>query len=390
MRSKHAARRRVAPIVGAAVVAVGIGACGSGSGSGSGQTSTSTTSTGPGQAAASSAARQKAEAAIEPLVGQPSAFPVTTPLKRLPRGASITYVDCGTPACGLFGQLIPPAAEAAGVKLETIKAGASAQGVNDALSSVIETKPDAVIIPGLEPATYRENLRKLKEAGIHVVTIATVTGKPLGVDVEILGRRFWDRTTRLQADWVYAHDGDKAGVAFVSAPELAFSAQAREAFTAELASLCPDCTVRDVSIPVQTIGSTAPQKIVSDLQAHPSTTTVVAPTSEIFNGLPAALKTAGIDVQVVGGGGGPLNLQYLKDGQQTVDLAGDFPVISWMTVDAALRLIAGEPVPDEVADGVPDQQFLLPDDIVFDPQKGWTGYPDFPQRFMKLWGAGAP
>jgi hypothetical protein len=24
----------------------------------------------------------------------------------------------------------------------------------------------------------------------------------------------------------------------------------------------------------------------------------------------------------------------------------------------------------------------------FDPSKGWTGYPDFAQRFAKLWGVG--
>jgi hypothetical protein len=24
--------------------------------------------------------------------------------------------------------------------------------------------------------------------------------------------------------------------------------------------------------------------------------------------------------------------------------------------------------------------------VTFDPSHGWTGYPDFPQRFAKLWG----
>ena len=34
-------------------------------------------------------------------------------------------------------------------------------------------------------------------------------------------------------------------------------------------------------------------------------------------------------------------------------------------------------------------QMLEPSDVTFDPSKGYTGYPDFPQRFAKLWGIGA-
>jgi ribose transport system substrate-binding protein len=142
-----------------------------------------------------------------------------------------------------------------------------------------------------------------------------------------------------------------------------------------------------VTIPVATLGNTAPQKIVSDLQAHPDTKVAVAANSEIFIGLPAALKTAGLsDITTVGTGGGPTNLEYVKDGQQTVDLALDLPVLSWTLVDAVSRPIVGEQVPAEEAKGLPPMQFLEQKDITFDPSHGWTGYPDFAQRFSKLWG----
>ena len=63
--------------------------------------------------------------------------------------------------------------------------------------------------------------------------------------------------------------------------------------------LCPDCKVRTTDIPITSIGTKAPSDIVSDLQRNPQTNVAVFPTLAAALGLPAALKTAGIDVDVV-------------------------------------------------------------------------------------------
>jgi hypothetical protein len=34
---------------------------------------------------------------------------------------------------------------------------------------------------------------------------------------------------------------------------------------------------------------------------------------------------------------------------------------------------------------VPDVQFLEQKDITFDPTHGWTGYPEFEEKFTELW-----
>jgi len=47
-------------------------------------------------------------------------------------------------------------------------------------------------------------------------------------------------------------------------------------------------------------------------------------------------------------------------------------------------VVGGQPTTSEKA-GELDKQFLEQKDITFDPTKGWTGYPDYPQRYAKLW-----
>ena len=51
-----------------------------------------------------------------------------------------------------------------------------------------------------------------------------------------------------------------------------------------------------MDVPVATIGSSAPSRIVSDLQANPDTNVALFANFETATGLPAALRTAGITV----------------------------------------------------------------------------------------------
>ena len=50
--------------------------------------------------------------------------------------------------------------------------------------------------------------------------------------------------------------------------------------------------------------------------------------------------------------------------------------------------IAGQKLTGPEAEGSGVVQFLTKKDITFDPAKGWSGYPDFAERFAKLWGVG--
>jgi ribose transport system substrate-binding protein len=373
-------------VVGCMCTALALAGCGSSSSSTSSSAGTSTS------APTQSAAQKAAAAAIAPYTGKPTAFPVNVPLKSLPKpGFTIDFMDCGTPICALFHSLVAPAAKAIGAKLVDVKAGATASSVNAAFQSVAQQKPNAIINTALDPIEWTQALKTIKAEKIPIITTGVTDGAKYGLttypNAVLFGANAFNLDGKLQADWIFAHEGTKAKVLFAWVPELSFSQLILSSFTAQMKKLCPSCEVKPLSIPVADLGTSAPQQIVSALQADPSLNTVTVSNSENLIGLPSAMKTAGLtNITTVGSGAGPVNLQYLKAGQQTVDLAADFPVLSWAMVDAAVRASEGQAIPKTESIGIPVQQFLYPKDITFNPKQGWTGYPNFAKMFLKLWG----
>jgi len=159
----------------------------------------------------------------------------------------------------------------------------------------------------------------------------------------------------------------------------------QKAFEQEMQKNCPTCTERTASVGIATLGTTASRTVVTDLQSHPDTSTAVFATAGITSGLAAAMKAANLSATTLGYAPQAGNLQDIKDGKVTAGLAVDYSVSVWAAVDAAARLVLGDsPTPAEVAGEVPFQ-FLGQKDITFDPTNGWTGYPDYAQRFATLW-----
>lgn len=330
----------------------------------------------------------KAEALIAPLIGHPSAFPVTEKLKERPTGATFAYMDCGAPFCAFFYELLQPAAKAMGVKLERIKAGSAANTVSAAFETVVQQKPAAVIVTANPKDLWARQLKELQEEGVKVVTtgVSELEGEegvaPFASEVldEELGQ--------VTAAYVAANFGTESNVVYYNIPELPFTAGISESFKTAQPEVCPRCKLRETPIPIATLGNTAPQTIVSDLQANPETTVAMFPSSDMVSGLPSALKTAGISVKTLQVAPSPPELQYLKEGKLNAGIAADVNVLAWTMMDSAARLIAGQELSQSESEGQEVLQFLTKEDITFDPAKGWVGYPDYVEKFEKLWGLG--
>jgi len=366
--------------VGAIVVAAMLAACSSSGGSAA-----------PGGSGASannaSVNTVAAQQAIAPLVGKPSAFPVDQPLgKKLPSGQTIAFLQCGTTVCGLFAQLLAPAVKAIGAGFSAVNSGTTAASSQAAVSSVLALKPAAVLVAGSDPAQFGGGLKQLSDAGIKVVSISVSKDTaPFGITANYIGATTAKTGGSLMADWAITKKGS-TNVVFYGVPAIDYSDTMQAAFKDEMAKNCPSCQVRTVPIDITTLGTTSPQTIVTDLQSHPDSAVAVFASSEMARGLPAALDAAGVKVTTVGYAPTPVNLQDIKDGKLTAGLAVDFPLSAWTAVDVAARLIIGEPLTTGEQAGEVPRQILEQKDITFDPSRGWTGYPDFPQRFAKLWG----
>ncbi|MEU3508255.1 substrate-binding domain-containing protein [Streptomyces longwoodensis] len=361
----------------AAAMAFSLAACGSGSDAGSASSAAS------GKGANVAAAKK----AIEPYSGHAAAFPVTQPLsKPLPPGTKFAFLQCGTAACGLTAKLLKPAVKEIGGSLTTVSAGTTAQSMQAAVSSVLSLKPAAVVLSGIDPNVFGGGLKKLTKAGIKVVTISVARDTaPYGITFNYIGLQMTQTAGRAMADWVIANKGSKADVVFYGVPGIDFSSKQQQAFEQELRKNCPGCKVRAVHIDVATLGTTSARTVVTDLQSHPRTNVAVFASAEVAHGLPAAMKAAGLSVTTLGYAPQSGALQDIKDGGMTAGLAADFPISVWTAVDASARLIEGDkPTAAEQAGEVPIQ-LLEQKDITFDPSRGWSAYPDYQQRFAKLW-----
>lgn len=370
---------------GLAVTTVALAGCASGgtnasSSSGGGATATRGNSTASGVDVAG------AKAGVAKYSGKATAFPVDAPLKSTLRGKTVAYLQCSTPVCALFAQILQPTQKLLGYNLKIVKAGPSASQVQAAMDTIVSLKPAGVLLPASDPNQFPQQLKELQQAHIPVSADGIVDGAKWGLPADFLGDYTDTLAGKLMADWDVAQAGG-GEVAFYGVPELSFTTVMQSAFDREMAAICSSCTVRNVTIPVAAIGTNAPSLVVSDLQSHPNTKVVVLDTSEAGIGLPAALTAARLKVKILGFGPPPAVLGYIKQGQWDAGLGVDGYTMIWAQLDALARMVGGEPLTSGEQLGLPPVQFLTKSDITFDPTFGWQAYPDFAQRFAKLWGA---
>ncbi len=362
------------------MISVVIAACGSSS-------SSSSTGSGSGGGGKSSGTANvaAATAAVAQYTGHPSPFPVDQPLKKRPTGQTFAFLQCSTPVCGTFSQLLAPTQHLLGFKLSIFKAGASASSLQSAMSSIISSKPTAVVIPATNPEQYSNQLKQLATSKVPISSNGIMYPAAYGIEASVFDARLSTLSGKLLADWVISRHGSKSNSVFYNTPELDFSDYVESGYRQEMTRLCPSCTVRYVTIPVATVGNTAPQTVANDLQSHPDTKTVVFASEETATGLPAALKASGIHVEVTGFAPDPTVVQYIKDGQITSGLGLDLAIMIWTQTDELARLTTGQPLTAGEKAGQVPIEFLYQNNLTGNLTNGWAAYPDFPARFAKIW-----
>lgn len=360
-----------------------LSACSSG---GSGSATGTDTGTDTGSPAADVAA---ATAALQPIIDAPSAFPIEDPLATSVAGKRIAIIDCGTPACAMFGDLAKPAVEQLGVEATVIQSGQSADGIANAFDTILAGGYDGVFMSGIAYPLWKAKGEQLAEAGIPVAATG-ITGIDPAVGISLGGDQQSKRAGSFLADWTIMHADGPVDSVIYQTPELPFSVVIAESYVERMAELCAECTARITDIPVTAIGSSAASIVIDDLSAHPESKIAAFTIGEQALGLPQAMRTAGItDVATVVNGPAPAQLSDLQNGDLTAALAADWPVLVWSSIDTLARLMAGDPVTAGATNDLVVQQMLTGEQITGDVSRGWSGYPDFAERFIGLWSQAA-
>lgn len=326
---------------------------------------------------------------LQPYMEDPAGLLNTEPLAELPApGSTVVYLDGGTPIQAAFWESLKPTAPVLGINLKRVPTGQDAQGINSALDSVVESKPAAVINVAVDPTLFSRQLDDLRAEGVTVVSTSIVNGAEFGFEhVLSNAEQTAESGKALASTAIVRTEGKASEFVFYTVPELAFSGLEQKGAQEQMKEQCPDCTLRVVDIPVTTLGTTAADAVVSDLQAHPETDYFLAALDEIQIGLPGRLKVAGIDVKGVGATPAAANLQQIADGQQDATIALDLNLFMWTAMDQAMRELGGQEVayPDDATAASTTHHLITKENMVDDPEVGWTAIPDYKEQFTKLW-----
>jgi ribose transport system substrate-binding protein len=371
MRTRTRIMTVAAVAVSLCAIASGCGSSGGGSSAGSGPT----------------ADLAAAKAVVAQYTGKPTRFPVDQPLtKGLAPGQKIAYLQCAAPFCGLLGQLYNLGTKTMGIpNVDVVKSGASADGIQSALSSIDAEKPAALLLPAVNLGAVGSSISKLSADGIPIVGAGLMGGPAQGIAAPVNGPNNYKVHGAILADWAIVTAGANAKIVFYGNPEIDFTKVITDAFKAELAKNCPSCSARYVNIPLTAIGTTAPSQVVSDLQAHPDTQVAIFGSLETATGLPAAIKTAGIKVKIAGSAPVPANLQDMKTGGIAAAVGLDAGVLAFTQLDAAVRLATKQPLTAAEVNGDIPSQLITAADLPADVSNGFSAYPVFVQRFSTLW-----
>jgi ABC-type sugar transport system substrate-binding protein len=368
--------RRTIPLAGL-ILCVGMLA-----GCGSNGNSTKSTST---AAAASGVATAKSQ--LAPYLQLPTSIGLTEPLPRHPQGKTVVYLECSIVNCKDHAIALREAFSHLGVTFKTIPSGLSPESFTNALETAKQDHPNGVIIDGIPAAIAQTRANAFAAAGVPVVAMAS-PDLELGHDVyNIEGASFYADMGRAMANWVIAESNGAAKVLYLQDPTLAFGASETQGLSETFTANCPGCQVSILKTSSAAAGTSLPPEVVSGLQSKPETTYVVAQYSALLLGVPAALKSAGIEgVKLIGFAPTVVNQETIKSGAEAAGVMQSNGALPWMAADAMARALVDAPLPTEVDADPPIVQLVPTDKVTWEPKRDWPYIPGWQQMFIKLWG----
>jgi ribose transport system substrate-binding protein len=350
-----------------------------------------------GSGGASEDAAERVATFLQPMTELPLNEPVA-----MPTGKKLFYIKCGVPVCEEIGTGIDAAAAAVGWTVESTSHQDTPDTVASAWDTALAAQPDVVMTSGNPREWFADQLATFEEQGVPVITWSIAEGYEPGdgIDVNLLTNDDYHFYGMLMADYSAVNSANQ-DILFVGLPTFPVLSTVQQGFTEEIATACPDCTVKTMEVAVTDLGTNLPGMVVSELQTNPDLDMVVYAFGGMLFGVPEAIEAAGLGDQAaaISQAGGPLNFGYITAGQhQVAEVAIASEMLGWRAIDAAARLLAGEgpgrattPAqavvdghPDILAGGMPLQ--ILEAGTITDPASLWSGVDDFEAKYKAVWG----
>jgi ABC-type sugar transport system substrate-binding protein len=382
-------RRRALLAVGASLTLF-LAACGSSNDS---STNSGGSSTGATDAASESGNNTGLAAAKKNVADHskpPAKIGPTVPIgKPIPKGKKLVFVYCGAPACLIQGESFKEAAKLLGWSVSTINAAPTPEAAQKAMDEAIRRNPDGVASSGLGSTLYPQQLKKLNDMKIPVIsaTGGDETGTN-GITLDPLGPKKTGEGTALAADKAIVDMNGEGEIGVVHLGGFPIVENYTKSFEDEIKKNCSKCTIKTVTVQPTSLGKDAAQIISNFLRKNPNVKHLFLSYDLEAFGLPAAVKGAGGTMpKTYSWGVESPGIQDFKNGTRSGGLVPDpFREGSWQMIDGFARLFTGRDV-NESATFQP--HIVWAADLNNLPAKAQPFPPviaDYKQQFMKLWG----
>ncbi len=269
--------------------------------------------------------------------------------KKIPTGLTIDNITSGTPNDQIYIKFYKEAVAALGWHLDVISTDGTAQELQNAWTQIIRQKPAGVVIePVLPYSAYGTYVTQAKAEG--TVTSAATGSLYPGLIYIAPAAKSDAIAGEADAYWVANNintTGEKnAGSVFLDVPEIPEFATEFNAYQSTLKELCPSMGAAADTLNISLANlQQAPTQVESFLRANPNTKYVMYATDGFFVGLAQALKSAGLNVNIVGDAPTSANVTDIQSGAQTESIANDYGQQALSLVDAIVRHVTHTTVP---------------------------------------------
>lgn len=330
-----------------------------------------------------SAAQQVLDAGRE----RPSQISVTQPIgKSIPKGKTLGFVSCGADVCIELGKALTAAADVLGWKVRTINTDGSVEQIANAWAQLADSDVDGVYGSGYPKEVFAGSLAKLAAKKVPVVECCTQDAPGDGITVMQGQAKDYGPLAKLWAASVTADSKAEGKVLYITNPGFATQKDMSEFFKSDLSSMCPDCSITDLEIPLASIGADSSNKVVSTLRANPDVKYVVIAYGGVTVGLPAALKAAGLDdVKILDQSATLQGYQYIASDQQLATVVYPYRDSMWQAADTFARVFAGESIDPS---NQPPQFWYVDKSNLPTTKEYFPTVADYQEQYKKLWGLG--
>ncbi|GAA0985811.1 hypothetical protein GCM10009555_061940 [Acrocarpospora macrocephala] len=321
------------------------------------------------------------------VVPPPTEGPTAVPGKKIAI-VTITQTD---PGANSALQGLQEGAEAIGWKQTTYNANGNQADANRFMQQAITTKPDAIVVLGLNNTQTGSGLAAAKKANIPVACLACWDENDpdaLGTYVTVdPGREAFAKLGYGDAAYAFqATDGNPRFLTFndPSLSNLAARQEGFDRFLSECKEAGGSCeVVAEKKFQVAETTTALPGQAAALARANPDFNVVWASFDSagiyVMNGLRQAAASDD-DAFMVAANGDPEALDILKQGSfLKMTMAFSSTWSGWSLIDNLNRHFSGEPVVEQVP------PFRIFDDTNIDEAATWDGGADYRADFKKIW-----